>query len=546
MSLEGQLMDKKSLRVVLGRTADWKELAKDCVAFANAHGGRLLIGIEDADDVPPPKQRIPADLPDTIRKKVGEQTVNVFVLPQVAVAENGGQYIELTVSAGRSVASTTDGRFFIRVSDGSKPVVGEEILRLAGERAAFPWETLTSMAVPRDRLDREKLRTFCDSIRASDRVKQSVKEKTDDELLAHYLLADGPWLTNLGVLCVGRREDRARLGSAPVVQFIKYDEKGKKINKLTWDDYSLNPMELVAAIWAEIPDWRESYEFPDGLYRQIVPHYDATVVRELLINALVHRPYTQRGDIFINLYPDRMQIVNPGLLPLGVTPRNILHASVRRNEHLAKVFHDLGLMEREGSGYDAVYETLLSQGKQLPEIEEGADYFSVTVQRRVFNLKIIDFIAKADATYQLSQREKICLGILAQHEALLATELCRLFDLKDTASLKPWLGHLVEIGLVQSRGRTKGTTYRIASDLIRQLDLKTKTTLRDIQPHRLRQLVIADLEKYQQAAIGELHARIGSDIPRRSVQRTLAQLVAEGKIKKTGRLKQTRYHWLTD
>ena len=539
-------MDKKSLRVVLGRTADWKELAKDCVAFANAHGGRLLIGIEDADDVPPSEQRIPADLPDTIRKKVDEQTVNVFVLPQVAVAENGGQYIELTVSAGRSVASTTDGRFFIRVSDGSKPVVGEEILRLAGERAAFPWETLTSMAVPRDRLDREKLRTFCDSIRASDRVKQSVKEKTDDELLAHYLLADGPWLTNLGVLCVGRREDRARLGSAPVVQFIKYDEKGKKINKLTWDDYSLNPMELVAAIWAEIPDWRESYEFPDGLYRQRVPHYDATVVRELLINALVHRPYTQRGDIFINLYPDRMQIVNPGLLPLGVTPRNILHASVRRNEHLAKVFHDLGLMEREGSGYDAVYETLLSQGKQLPEIEEGADYFSVTVQRRVFNLKIIDFIAKADATYQLSQREKICLGLLAQQEALLATELCRLFDLKDTASLKPWLGHLVEIGLVQSRGRTKGTTYRIAIDLIRQLNLKTKTTLRDIQPYRLRQLVIADLEKYQQAAIGELHARIGSDIPRRSVQRTLAQLVAEGKIKKTGRLKQTRYHWLTD
>ena len=135
---------------------------------------------------------------------------------------------------------------------------------------------------------------------------------------------------------------------------------------------------------------------------------------------------------------------------------------------------------------------------------------------------------------------------MAQHEALLATELCRLFDLKDMASLKPWLGHLLEIGIIQSRGRTKGTTYRIASDLIRQLDLKTKTTLKDIQPYRLRQLVIADLEKYHQAAIGELHSRIGIDIPRRSVQRALAQLVEEGKIKKTGKLKQTRYHCLTD
>ena len=349
--------------------------------------------------MPPPEQKIPSDLPDIIRKRVGEYPVNVFVLPQVMIAENGGQYLEVAVVAGRSVASTTDGRFFIRVSDGSKPVVGEEILRLAGERAAFPWEALTFMEVPRERVDREKLREFCDRIRASDRVKQSVKEKTDDELLEHYLLVDGPWLTNLGILCVGHRGDRARLGSAPVVQFIKYDEKGKKINKLTWDDYSLNPWELVSVIWDEIPDWRDSYEFPDGLYRQKIPHYDATVVRELLINALVHRPYTQRGDIFINLHPDRMQIVNPRLLPIGVTPRNILHASVRRNEHLAKVFHDLGLMEREGSGYDAVYETMLAQGKELPEIEEGTDYFSVTVKRRVFNLKIIDFIAKADATY---------------------------------------------------------------------------------------------------------------------------------------------------
>ena len=90
----------------------------------------------------------------------------------------------------------------------------------------------------------------------------------------------------MGILCVGHRGDRARLGSAPVVQFIKYDEKGKKINKLTWDDYSLNPWELVSVIWDEIPDWRDSYEFPDGLYRQKIPHYDATVVRELLINAL--------------------------------------------------------------------------------------------------------------------------------------------------------------------------------------------------------------------------------------------------------------------
>ena len=75
MSLEGQLLDQKSLRAVTGKTADWNEIAKDCIAFANASGGRLLLGIEDGQEVPPPGQRIPADLPDTVRRKLAELIV---------------------------------------------------------------------------------------------------------------------------------------------------------------------------------------------------------------------------------------------------------------------------------------------------------------------------------------------------------------------------------------------------------------------------------------------------------------------------------------
>ena len=103
------------------------------------------------------------------------------------------------------------------------------------------------------------------------------------------------------------------------------------------------------AIWQELPDFRESYEVAEGMYRRSVPVYDEKAVRELLVNALVHRPYTQMGDIYLNLHPERLEVVNPERLPLGVTPRNMLHSSRRRNESLARVFHDLGLMEGERS-----------------------------------------------------------------------------------------------------------------------------------------------------------------------------------------------------
>lgn len=91
MSLEGQLLDQKSLRAVIGKTADWNEISKDCIAFANATGGRLLLGIEDGQEVPPADQKIPVDLPDTLRRKLAERTVNVAVLPDVVTAPNGGE-----------------------------------------------------------------------------------------------------------------------------------------------------------------------------------------------------------------------------------------------------------------------------------------------------------------------------------------------------------------------------------------------------------------------------------------------------------------------
>jgi ATP-dependent DNA helicase RecG len=541
MSMEGHLVDRKSLRTVSGKTANFVEIAKDCVAFANAQGGSLLIGIEDGEFLPPVGQRINPLLLDTIRKRVAENTVGVVVAPHIVAAENDGEYVELAVQRGVGVASTSDGRYYIRVADSCRPVVGDEVMRLANERAAFPWETMITTQVSRSQIDPAKFLIFCKGVRASDRVKSSVKAKTDEELLDHYLLARGEYLTNLGILCIGRREDRARLGTAPVIQFIKYDETGGKVSKIVWDDYHLTPMEMVEAVWNEVPDWEEGYEIRDGLYPQNVPHYDEVVIRELLTNALVHRPYTQRGDIFINLYPDRLQIVNPGLLPLGVTPRNILHVTVRRNENLARVFHDLKLMEREGSGYDMLYEVLLSKGKQPPDPVEGPDRVEVTVRKRILNTRIIEFITKADEYYQLSQKEKICLGLLAQQEALTAIQLARLLELKDAEAMHPWLDRLTGWELVRSKGKAKGMLYFISPELLRKLEFKGSTTLRGIEKHRLRELILRDLEIYRKGSIGEIHERIGKEIPRRTLQDTLKRMVQAGEIGKTGTLKHTRY-----
>jgi len=260
------------------------------------------------------------------------------------------------------------------------------------------------------------------------------------------------------------------------------------------------------------------------LFRKNVPHYDEVVVRELLANALVHRPYSQRGDIFINLYPDRLEIHNPGLLPIGVTPRNILHTSSQRNPHLAKVFYDLKLMEREGSVYDRMYEVLLASGKKPPSVIEGNDRVVATVRKHIVRQEIVDFMVKAHQTFHPTQKELIALGLIAQHQSLTAIELVNHLELRNADELRSWLGRLRDWGLIGTRGQTKATEYLVDLEVLRKLAFEGATTLKGIEKHRLRALILQDLGIYRVASIGELHLRIGAEIPRRRIQRELADL----------------------
>ena len=137
---ENSLYDKKSLKEITGKTADWNEVAKDCVAFSNAQGGIIDYGIEDDADEPDTEQRIPESLVITLQNKINGKTSNVSAYGEVVTHNNGGQYLRLHIARGNSAASTTSGKFFIRVSDNSVPVIGSDINRISAEKGYYRWE----------------------------------------------------------------------------------------------------------------------------------------------------------------------------------------------------------------------------------------------------------------------------------------------------------------------------------------------------------------------------------------------------------------------
>lgn len=538
---ENENLDRKSLRKVVGKTADFHELATDCVCFANGSGGVLLIGIEDGEIEPDAAQKVDAALLEKVKKRVTELTVNVRVEPELLTHQSGGQYIRLTVPRSSSVASTSDGKYYVRIADECHPVLGDDVMRLADERPGTPWEDKTNLGIAASDACAQKSKAWSEALRASDRVKSSVREKSDSELLEHYGLSRRGKLTNLGILFVGVPTERKRLGTYPLVQAIKYDDRGQKVAKWMWDDYELAPHQLIDAIWAEIPDFRESYELPDGMFRTKVPAFEEAVVREVLVNALVHRPYTTKGDVYLNLHPDRLEVVNPGRLPLGVTPKNILHASRRRNDGLARVFHDLGLMEKEGSGIDLLYERLLSSGRDTPEVKEGTDSVHLTIPRRVIHPSVIRLLNDVDERFQLTQRERIVVGLLAQSEGLSAVDLAARLELSGPGELRPWLTRLLGWDILSQSGKTKATKYFVQPELLAGAGLDAGTTLSRVEPHRLKALISEDLRRYPSSHFGDIHRRIGAEISVRLVRRVLAEMRAEGAIASTGSRRWMKY-----
>ena len=538
---ENSLYDKKSLCEITGKSADWNEVAKDCVAFSNAQGGVIDYGIEDDADAPPTDQKVSEDIAINLEKKINGKTHNVSAHAEILMHENGGQYIRLHIARGTSSASTTSGKYFTRVSDESRPLTGDDITRLSAEKGYYRWEDEESKWSWKD-ADKEKLKMLLQNLRTSNRVSDFVKQKEDKELLDYYFLTveESDKMTNLGVLFIGTQSQRGRLMNAPVVQCIQFDQYGDKVWKYLIDDFTKNPQEIIEAIWNNVPVWRESNEISDGLFRKEIPAYDEAVVRELTCNALVHRPYTVRGDVFINIHPDRIEVVNPGALPLGVTPQNILHKTVKRNEHFANLCYALQMMEREGSGYDKMYEVLLSNGKQIPIVEEGDDYVKAIVGRRIISQEAIKVIRYALQKTELRQKQIICLGLIAQHESISAADLIKLLNLKNRDALSPWLDKLVDDGIVETSGRKKGKEYRVCSYILKESGYKGQTSLKRIEPYRLRELIIEDLKIYECASLRDIQQRIGDEISYQKLWKQLDNMIKEGILESTGKNRWTK------
>jgi ATP-dependent DNA helicase RecG len=164
-------------------------------------------------------------------------------------------------------------------------------------------------------------------------------------------------------------------------------------------------------------------------------------LREAVVNAVVHCDYSQRGaPIRLMIFDDRVEIENPGLLPFGLTIDDLRDGiSKLRNRVVGRVFHELRLIERWGSGIQRMTQACLEAGLPPPLLEEKAARFRVTI------------FTQLTGPSQLDPIDKTIVDALDEANGLPTSQIASRIGLT-TRATRTRLVRLVELGLVREIG----------------------------------------------------------------------------------------------
>jgi ATP-dependent DNA helicase RecG len=197
----------------------------------------------------------------------------------------------------------------------------------------------------------------------------------------------------------------------------------------------------------------------DGIHRQDIPLVPRTVIREAIVNAMMHRSYRLRQPMQIIRYSNRIEIRNPGhsLVPderLGEP------GSLSRNEKIAAVLHEVGLAEAKGTGIRSMRDAMEHANLTLPlfESDRQRDSFTVTLLvHHLFGPKDLEWLAHFK-DYSLNDQETRALFVVREVGAINNASY-RDINHVDTLTASAHLRRLRDLHLLEQRGKSSATYY---------------------------------------------------------------------------------------
>ena len=545
--LESQWLDFKSWHETKG---DMRVAREYAVSFANADGGVVVFGVDDkaAGRVNAIRGCGKVDI-DIWRKAIYDATrphidADVHLID---VPEGTGHLLVVRVRKGiHQPYGTSDGIYRVRVGKNCQPLDPDEFARRQARLGTTDWSAqIVEGLTPAD-LDAVEIARARNRIRDKD-PGSILLTLSDKDLLAGLGVTRGGRVTNAGLVLFGREDQLRDLCPQSQVHYVYQISDTSVARNDQMRLGLLNVLELIERSFSGAANPEQ--ELSVGFFKVRIPAFPLDVVREAVLNAVVHRDYTVSEEVFIKHQLHELTVSSPGAFIGGVTPYNILrHDPVARNKTLADALLKMRLVESAGTGARRMFSTILQYGKRAPEYEADEWRVKLCIHDGNFDERM----ARLVVTWREKGREPqldelLILSFLREHPSIDTRSAATLLQLgiEDARSTLEIMATAIP-AFLERQGRTRAATFALSKAVARELTGRVSySKAKGIEPERYEATVRQFVAHHGSITPAECRELLGlgdSQSARVQVSKYLARWSSqEGFLKRTGISPRTVY-----
>jgi len=416
--------------------------------FANAQGGTIYIGKDDNGQIVhvPDFKSLMEIIPQKIKDQLG-------IMIEVNLHQEASNYFIEIITPPYSIPISLRGRYYYRTGSTKMELTGTNLTEFLLKKSGKTWDDVIEPGATVSDIDDASVNKFISDAAKSGRL-PDISELTLADLLEKMRLTDNGQLKRAAIILFAK--DPGRFYPNIVVKLGRF---GKDDADLKFQEsIEGNLIKLLGEV-TEVLN-RKFFTKPidfEGLQRVEKDEYPVAAIREMLLNALVHRSY-MGSMVQIRIYDDKLSIWNEGGLPEGLSLEALkrLHPSRPRNPVIADICFKGGYIDSWGRGTIKIIEACREANLPEPEMQERDGGFQVTIFK---NLLTEEHLRKAG----LNERQLKAITFIKANASITNAQYQALNKVGKTTATAD-LQILVEQQLLKQVGtKGRGSKYKLAN-----------------------------------------------------------------------------------
>jgi len=422
-----------------------KSFIEEVCAFANASGGKIILGISDSGEIKGAKTS------NSFLSKI-QDIVNQLEPKLDIKISTHGNLVVVDIPEGSEKPYGCSKGFFIRIGPNSQKLKRNEIVSFFQKEGRIRFDELenTKADIKKD-FNESAFNHFLQISSTTPSIEKDFLLKNLD------CISGNNRLTNAGVLFFTKSTEFLILQATVVCVLYKGTVK---LNILDKKDFSGDIIKNIEDAVLFIKRHTNLEYKIEKLQREEIPDIPEPALREAVINAVCHRDYFEKGaHVVIEIFDDRVEISNPGGLPSGLSPKDFGKKSVVRNPIIASLLHRANYIERLGTGINRIKQSVKELGKVDVEFSYNT-FFTVTFRKKDYFEKKVTEKVTEKVTGKVTENQKKILENIAMNPHVTTRELSGIVGISDR-KIKENIKKLKENGLLRRIGPAKGGYWKV-------------------------------------------------------------------------------------